>query len=376
MKKIAAMSTLLAGAMLLHACSSEEGESVTEAMSDASESVTETVADAGEAVTEAVSGEQCESDPGIDYVCGPRNAEDLVQVGDSRWLIASGMNGQISGTDNNGHMYLIDSSNRSWTELFPGASPQMNHDSAMYPGCPGPLDISNLSIHGLAIRELADTPNVYRLYVTSHGEREAIETFELDARGGTPTVSWTGCVPMPVTAWTNSVAILEDGGLVTTQFIEAGDTIQPVLAGEITGHVFLWRPGTEVSIMPNTETSGANGIEVDEENDHLYVAEYGASRILRYTLSDTTQVPVAAAVGNIHPDNLRWTEQGTLLTSGGNLDGQGWSIYEIDPADMSAERIGGAGADVAIQGTSVALRVGDELWLGTYSGDRVGIMQP
>lgn len=332
-------------------------------------------ATSGQASSESsASTENCVAEGDLSYVCGLTNAEDLVRIGDTAWLLASGMDGSMMGADHTGHLYLINSEDQSHTALFPAEGVAMRPDTEKFADCPGPINDSNISIHGLALQE-SPMAGVYHLYMTAHGAREAIEVFTVDTWSAQPQVQWSGCVPLPETAWTNSVAILADGGFVTTQFIEAGGSIEPVLRGEVTGHVFEWHPGGEVEIMPGTELSGANGILVDEDNDYMYVAEYGQARILRYALSNTSASPEEVAVPGIYPDNLRWTENGTILTAGGNLDGNGWAAFEIDPADLSAERLAGADGNAALQGVSVAIRVNDELWFGTYSGDRVGVMR-
>jgi hypothetical protein len=90
---------------------------------------------------------------------------------------------------------------------------------------------------------------------------------------------------------------------------------------------------------------------------------------------------VAVDVG---PDNLRWGEDGKLYTVGGNYVAPadcaappcstGWSVVAIDTAAMQAARVAGADADAALQGASTALPVGNEIWIGTYSGDRIGYL--
>src|SRR5690606_39690154 len=93
-----------------------------------------------------------------------------------RWLLASGMNSQMSGGDFSGQLHLIDSETRSYAVVFPGEEPRLEQDMAAFPDCPGPLDVENFSAHGLALR--ADETGRQRLYMTSHGAREAIERSE------------------------------------------------------------------------------------------------------------------------------------------------------------------------------------------------------
>ncbi len=318
----------------------------------------------------------CAPDGELAYVCGLINAEDIVAVGNTGWLVASSL-GAIGGPPGPGRIYLINAADKSHSELFPGDSPDLRHDQTMYPSCPGPLDLTAFDTHGLAVRE--GSPGVYRLYATSHGAVEAIQAFELDARGDEPTAAWVGCVPLPEGVWANSVAILEDGGFVVTKFMDPSnpDAFQEIMAGEINGEVYEWRPGGAVTAVPNTELSGPNGIELSPDGRFMYVAAFGGRQVARFDMSASPPAKAAVSVG-INPDNLRWTPDGALLTVGGNApdsaEGPGWSVYRINPRAMTAERIAGAGPDAALQGAATALQVGDEIWIGTFNGDRVGVL--
>jgi hypothetical protein len=80
----------------------------------------------------------------------------------------------------------------------------------------------------------------------------------------------------------------------------------------------------------------------------------------------------------ISPDNVRWSSNGKLLTAGGDFAGPAaprttaWSVLEIDP-DTLAVRVAGSGpSSKGMQAISVALAVGDNIWVGTFNGDRVG----
>lgn len=328
----------------------------------------------GEARIAADEGNACAPNGEITYVCGLMNAEDIVAVGDTGWLVASRLT-PIGGTTGAGGMYLINAREKTARELFPGTSPSLRHDETMFPSCPG-LDLDAFDTHGLALRERA--PGIYRLYATSHGALEAIQAFELDVRGGEPSVAWVGCVPLPDGIWANSVAILSDGGFVTTKFMaDPSDPagFQSIIAGEINGEVYEWRPGGEVQAIPGTELSGANGIELSPDERFLYVAAFGGREVVRYDMS--TNPPSKTSVSlDINPDNLRWTPDGDLLTVGSDLasGAGGWTVYRIDAEALDAAAIGGADGSASLQGAATALEVDGEIWIGTYSGDRVGIM--
>lgn len=324
----------------------------------------------------------CTGEQGLEYLCGIVNGEDILRVS-TPWLLVSGMNGELGGdTSINGRLHLVNPEDRSWEVLFPGESPVLEHDMEMFASCPGPLDVNNFSAHGLALKAVGGQAEQYWLYMTSHGAREAIEVFIIDAITAQPTIKWVGCVPMPDTSWTNSLVILNDGGFRATQFMDpTGSGMAGVIAREITGHVFEWHPGGDVTVIAGTELSGPNGIAMSEDERYLYVAAFGTQEIVRFDLEASPLVKDSIAVG-VAPDNVRWSSSGTLYTAGGNITegcggpdcGAGWSVWEIDPEQLTASQLVGAPDGVALQGASTALDVGDEIWVGTYGGDRIAIL--
>jgi hypothetical protein len=129
--------------------------------------------------------------------------------------------------------------------------------------------------------------------------------------------------------------------------------------------------------------SGANGIELSPDQRWMFVAAFGSREIIRFDRSakpmtkQSVQIPVLA-------DNLRWTENGKLYTTGGNFVppsecaaqpcSTGWSIIEIDPQTLQTQRVAGVDQTATLQGASTALAVGNEIWVGTYNGDRIGYL--
>jgi hypothetical protein len=313
--------------------------------------------------------EACVPDAALSYLCGLSNAEDIVSVDGGRWLIASSITrrGESVGP---GRLYLIDAEARSAGELFPGALPEIRRDATMFGNCT--LDLEAFDTHGLALRAIS--PGRYRLYATSHGAQEAIQAFELDATGDRPNIAWVGCVPLPANVWANSVAILDDGGFVATQFYDPLDpeSIPRVLRGEVNGSVYEWHPGAVVNELPGTRLSGPNGIELSADERYLFVAAFGGRSVLRYDRGPDPAPPPSVSL-DITADNLRWSERGTLLTAGTNTQaGTGWTVYEIEPDTLRATRLAGADGRATLQGASTALQVGNEIWIGTPGGDRVG----
>lgn len=306
----------------------------------------------------------CPSDPGITYICGLMNAEDLLALGDTGMILTSGM----ANNATNGHIYLVNPLDDSWEELVGGVNYSVRHDTGTFPNCPGAMDTGNFSSHGLALKETS--PNVFDLYMTSHGGREAIEAFTLDLSGGVAELTWKGCVLLDEAIMHNSVAILDDGGFVTTQFMNWERGIGEVFS-EPNGGVLEWHPGAEPAMIPGTMLTGPNGITVSEDGRTIFVASFGSRELVRF---DRSQEPVAKDTVQLEItlDNVRWGEPGKLLTAGGNAEGGGWSVVEIDAATLEAVTVGSFGGDIALQGVSSALQVNDEIWVGTFNGDRIG----
>ncbi|MBT6043385.1 MAG: hypothetical protein HOH14_07810 [Gammaproteobacteria bacterium] len=326
-------------------------------------------------------GDDCDDEAGVQYLCGIINGEDILQIGNSNWLLVSGMDGSLTGSSVNGKIHLVNAEAKTAEVIFPDDAADLQHDLLMYPDCPGPLDITDFSAHGLSLQKSDKGPETYRVYMTSHGAREAIEIFEIDAFLK-PNIQWVGCIPMPQSSWTNSVTILSDGGFLATQFYNPSQhSIENVLAGEVTGHVFEWHPGETVSIVAGTELAGPNGIAVSLDERWIFVAAFGTGELVRFDRSSTPVGKEVISLG-ILPDNVRWTSEGSLYIAGNNVGEScgeescegGWSVIEVIPYNLALNRVGGASEGSALRDVSSALLVNDEIWVGTYSGDRLAIL--
>ncbi len=82
----------------------------------------------------------------------------------------------------------------------------------------------------------------------------------------------------------------------------------------------------------------------------------------------------------MRPDNVHWDGNGMLLSAGRNpidpatCDGAGcaagWSVVEVDPESLAFTRLGGADGTASMQRASAAIRVGNEIWVGSNQ-DRI-----
>ncbi len=324
----------------------------------------------------------CAADGPLQYLCGPVNAEDLIRLGNTRWLVASGMDGPLNGgAPARGHLYLVDHEAKTWTQWFPGKARPARQDTAMFGACPGPVDPAAFSAHGLAVRE--QSAGRFRLYITAHGAREAIEVFDIDTTAREPAITWVGCVELPEKVSANSVAILPDWGFVTTQFMDRSLPMQQafgqVMSGQVNGQLYEWHPGGEVRAIPGTEMSGPNGIVASADGRTLFVAAYGTHEVVRFQRGEGDGAPRKDVIKvDITPDNLRWSASGKVLAAGGvHATGgppgaAGWSVLEIDPQSLAVRTLVSGQKLTGMQGVTAAVDVGKEVWVGTFSGNRIG----
>jgi hypothetical protein len=314
------------------------------------------------------SSSDCRSEQGLSYLCGFVVPEDVLIAGSTGLVLASGHRAP-------GDLYLIDPAAGTWSELIHSPAFQSQHDTETFPECPGPLNLEAFDVHGLSLAETS--PRRFSLYTTSHGEREAIEIYDLDLRRSEPVLTWKGCVLLEQDGYHNSVARLADGGFVTTRMRGQNQTTSA--PGEITGHVVEWHPGGQLQALAGTDLSRPNGIDVSPDERYVYVTA-ATREVVRFDRS-TTPIGKRAVSTPMSPDNIHWDSNGKLLSAGPNPAGPascasppcraGWTAIEIDPETLAVSRLGGADGTAAMQRASAAMRVGNEIWVGSNE-DRIG----
>jgi len=306
----------------------------------------------------------CVPEQGLTYICGLVVPEDIERLGSTGLLLTSGHGVRSTKT---GYMCLIDPAAGTHTELIHSAAFRQQPDTKAFPTCPGPLNIQAFDVHGLSIAETSRRR--FRIYTTSHGEREAIEIYDLDLRKKAPRLTWRGCVPLQQDSYFNSVAQLPTGGFVTTRMRDAATLVSGQRTTGNTGMIFEWKPGGRLSPVAGTELSFPNGIDVSKDGRFVYVAAFGSQEIVRF---DRHASPVSKRTVRvpIRPDNIHWDGYGKLLTAGPKPDGAGWEVLEVDPETLAFRRLGGADQTAAMQAVSAAMRVGAQVWVAS-NDDRI-----
>ena len=314
----------------------------------------------------AVTGEHpCDPVGEVQFICDMVSPEDIVVVPGTEWAI-------VSGAREGGRLNLVNVSDKTSTVLFPTPDSEQRLDAEAYPECPGPFDLANPDVsrlHGLYLA--AGSDDIHTLLVVHHGPRESIEFFEVDAGDGPPSLAWTGCAVAPEGANLNSVVALPGGGFATTN---AGIG------------VWEWHADSGWEVLPESEDTAPNGIEVSGDGQTLYIAGWAEEKLTR--LSRGVE-PVRKDVIELgfRPDNVRMALDGSVIYAAGHTDRDGNSITDpreptlettnvaaIDPETLEFERIFVHPAMDGFIASTTALRIGDELWLGSYRGDRLAYL--
>ncbi|MDA8961952.1 SMP-30/gluconolactonase/LRE family protein [Congregibacter sp.] len=243
---------------------------------------------------------------------------------------------------------------------------------------------SEILSHGLDLSRRES--GQWQLLVVNHHDRESIEYFEVSAGGDDATrLHWRGCVMAGENAQFNDVAGLPDGGFIATDPITASMQLPRMLLGSMgmdTGRVYRWRPESGYSAIPHTDGAYPNGITLSADGRSFYLNLYLDGEVREHDL-ETGEILNRVAVNK--PDNSALTADGTLLVAShdaslyallkaitseaGERNSIAFEIVEVDLQSFEASvRYRSEGEELG--GGTVAMPVGNDLYIGAFKGDR------
>jgi hypothetical protein len=274
---------------------------------------------------------------------------------------------------------------------------------APFDQCSGPPPADKFSAHGLSI--VANGNGAYDLYVVNHGGREAIEVFEVKPREGEPKFTWTGCVPTPDTATSNSVSVRPDGSMVMSasgvyeapassfvalsEMVKAGAELPKLDVDEASrsfGAVFTWSRDGGWNKIPNSELKGNNGIELSKDGKWAWVNSWPDASV--------TYMPLDPALGEsrevklpFKPDNIRWSADGKLVATGHLAEVQevaecvmgdpstcdiDYMSAEIDPESFEVTPLFSGKGTQQFGAATITLKTAKNLWMGSVRSQCIG----
>ena len=318
----------------------------------------------------------CEPLGDMQPYCGFRNPEDLVHIPGTKVLVASEMADMLDQSAV-GTLSTFDVDTGKRTELPVSLVPE--GDRWGNPDCVPP---SHLNPHGIDLRVRPDARR--ELLVVNHGGRESVEMLELDDSDGVWRAQWRGCAIPPGEPLLNDVTALPGGGFAATHMWDRDDSMVGVVFRLLlemdTGWVWVWTPDGGFERLEGTDGAMPNGIASSPDGSVLFVDMYVEDRVVRY---DRKTKEIVGEVEVSQPDNIVVAGDGRLWVAGhhqfiGNMECAGvegacpwkYSVTVIDPEAMTGEVVlEHEGAPMGF--ATVALPVGDALFLGSAQGDRI-----
>lgn len=314
-------------------------------------------------------------------LCGFQNPEDLVVLPGGASLLVSefgGMQGEHAGA-----LSRLDLATEMRSVLYRGGDGGTPEPGWGDPACPGAP--TSFSPHGIDLVRRSD--GALALLAVNHGGRESIEYFEVSPGGAA--LTWRGCVVAPEQGWWNDVAASPDGGFYASHMLprrggpaQLLEFFRAAALHRAAGHALRWQPDAGFSQVPGSSVVFANGIALSPDGAHLFLNSSLGDGLRRISLA-SGEVEAQADLPPL--DNAAWGSDGRLYVAAltapflemqaCNRLEQGacpaaFEILAVDPDTLDSEVVYRGGGP-PMGGGTVGLRVGDELFIGSFAGDRV-----
>lgn len=336
----------------------------------------------------------CAPENGMTPVCELQSPEDFAHLPQphANYLLLSQMGGMGAFP---GSILLFDTVTRQSTQLYPLLNPAVDPTmtdsvTALDGGAWGDdacVEAPNatFSPHGTHLQRLDS--GRWRYLVVNHGDRESVELFEVSEQQGQPSIKWRGCVLAPESTVINDVVGLANGDVVYTRMFAKNDTwsLLKSMMKIDTGEAWYWNKAVGLKALPGSQGAMPNGIELSPDQRHVFINMYMNEQVLKYNLAER-RVVGSANVGMT--DNSAWAPNGELwlVTHRGKWQdsvacfenprqscGLAFAVVAMNP-DTMQHRTVFEHRGSPMGAATIAMQVGDEVFLGSYAGDRLLIV--
>jgi hypothetical protein len=199
-------------------------------------------------------------------------------------------------------------------------------------------------------------------------------------RAAQPKLRWVGCAPLPAGTLPNAVTILADGGLLVISFYDPNDARAwaRMSAGEDTGRILQWHASRGFEPVPNSATSGGNGIETSAAGDVIYASSWSSRQLVILSRRDGARRAIRL---DFMPDNIHRLADGSLLVAGqrttvaairactGAQCPQPWVVARVQPRTGQVQLLLAGQGSEAVNYACGAIAVNGTLYI-TVRGDR------
>ncbi len=322
----------------------------------------------------------CNAVGDIRPVCGMQTPEDIAALPDGRHLLLAHFGGMEDGI---GSLSVFDTESEQHRQLFPPASSAVSDASELWGDaeCTEPPG-KGFSPHGTHLHQLDSGP--WRYLVVNHGEREAVELFEVRNPGADSELVWRGCVRPPVPTFMNDVIGFDNGDLAYTRMFSSIGLWQQIksMFGLDSGELWRWSKERGATPLPGTEASQPNGLEVSADNRYLFANMYIEGEVWKVD-AISGRIVGRAPIPSV--DNSAWGSDGrlwlvrhsaTLSQIIACFEEQGtpcpapFEVIALDPDTMEYELLfSHSGAPMGA--ATVAVPQNGRVYLGSFVGDRL-----
>lgn len=312
--------------------------------------------------------------------CRFQNPEDLAATPGGVWLLVSQFGAMDGSRPGSIAGYRPDIG--TIEELYPVG--EMEDVRTWGEASCAPPDAASFAPHGIDLETRDD--GTLMLLVVNHGSRESIEFFAVEESNAGLGLAWRGCAMGPQDAYFNDVVARRDGGFWVTHMMpqssQLWSPLKGALLGSDTGFVYGWSAAGGFQRVPGTDAPMPNGIEKSADERFIYVNSYLGGEVRKIDVA-TGEVVARAAASN--PDNLSWAADGRLLVAShtdsigeflacGDLT-EGACGFAFEILALDADTLQGfawlAHRGAPMGGATVAVQLGDSLYLGSFAGDRI-----
>lgn len=320
-------------------------------------------------------------------ICKFQSPEDIVALPGDEALVISGYGamGADGVVRKPGGLFLFPLASGTPTTLYAGGTDADVAEAGWGdPTCPAPPK-EKFNAHGIDLVRRND--GRLALLVVQHFGREAVEFFEVLGAGADWRLVWKGCVLAPPEASLNEVVGFPNGDFYTTRMasISGASDFTESIPTEPTGHAYAWSASGGYRKIEGTDGIMPNGIAASPDGKTLYLNVTMQNEIRKIEV-ETGRLIATAPVKM--PDNVTWAPDGKRLLVA-SLHGfettnfgvcvdvpEGacpipFAIQAIDAETMSPLGPIYESSGAPMGGGTVGLQVGNELFIGSFTGDRI-----